>query len=47
MNDELKTLIAHKMDVLQFLDFINMSFEELLDSVDFEEYEEALWNALG
>lgn len=48
MNSELKELVAGKMDVLEFMDFLNLEFEDLLDYLDplLEENELALLKEL-
>jgi cell division septum initiation protein DivIVA len=45
--EELKALIVHKMDVLEFLDMIEMDFSELVDLLEeqIEEHESRLHRA--
>lgn len=49
MNDELKDLIAHKLDVLEFLDIIGYDITDLVEKLgeEIEEYREELMAACG
>lgn len=46
---ELKELIAAKMDVLQLIDFLDLSFEEVIDALEeyIDDAGDALWKELG
>lgn len=47
MNDDLKDLIAHKLDVLEFLDILGMDMCDIIDKFndEIEEYKQELRQA--
>ena len=47
MNDELKELISHKLDVIEFLDIIGYELADLVDILgdEIEEHKQELFSA--